>query len=169
MQDCPNYRWLGALPHDEVRRRIQRAGLLVHPSRMEGGAHVVIEAIRSSTAVLASGIDGNIGLLGEAYEGYFPVGNAQALASLITSAREVPGMLEGLRKQVMMRAERFAPEHEKAVLLEQVGEAPVRTVIMDGDAITRMGDLAVRSSDGSRVDPAAVGTDGPALAHATGA
>lgn len=55
------------------------------------------------------------------------------------------------------------------VLLEQVGEAPVRTVIMDSDAITRMGDLAVRASDGSRVDPAAVGTDGPALAHATGA
>lgn len=120
MQDCPNYRWLGALPHVEVRRRIQRAGLLVHPSRMEGGAHVVIEAIRSSTAVLASGIDGNIGLLGEGYEGYFPVGNAEALASLITSARDVPGMLVELRQQVSRRAERYAPEHEKATLLAQV-------------------------------------------------
>lgn len=120
MQDCPNYRWLGALPHDEVRRRIQRAGLLVHPSRMEGGAHVVIEAIRSSTAVLASGIDGNIGLLGEAYEGYFPLGSAHAMASLIASARDVPGMLTGLRQQVMRRAERFAPEHEKATLLARV-------------------------------------------------
>ena len=55
------------------------------------------------------------------------------------------------------------------VLLEQVGDAPVRTAIVDGDAITCMGDLAVRASDGSRVDPAAVGADGPALAHAAGA
>jgi len=126
MRECPNYQWLGALPHAEVRRRIQQAGLLVHPSRMEGGAHVVIEAMRSATAVLASGIDGNVGLLGEAYEGYFPVGNAQALASLITSAREVPGMLEGLRKQVLMRADQFAPEHEKAVLLQQVRNLLIR-------------------------------------------
>lgn len=121
MQDCPNYRWLGPLAHAEVRRRIQRAGLLVHPSRMEGGAHVVIEAVRSATAVLGSGIDGNVGLLGEDYQGYFPVGDANALASLITSARDVPGMLEGLRKQVAQRAEAFAPSREQATLLSIVG------------------------------------------------
>lgn len=120
MQECPNYRWLGALAHTQVRRRIQQAGLLVHPSRMEGGAHVVIEAIRSGTAVLGSGIDGNLGLLGGDYEGYFPVENAAALASLIASARDVPGMLEGLRRQVIQRSEAFAPEREQGTLLALV-------------------------------------------------
>lgn len=120
MRECPQYRWLGARPHEEVRRRIQRAGLLVHPSRMEGGAHVLIEAARSGTAVLASGIDGNVGLLGETYEGYFPVGNATALANLIASARDVPGMLSGLREQVLRQAPRFDPQREQAALLALV-------------------------------------------------
>lgn len=38
MQACPNYRWLGALPHEATRKRIQRAHVLVHASKMEGGA-----------------------------------------------------------------------------------------------------------------------------------
>ena len=59
----PNYRWLGGLSHEATRRRIQRAHVLVHPSRMEGGAHVVMEAVRSGTPVLASRISGNVGML----------------------------------------------------------------------------------------------------------
>jgi len=63
---CPHYRWLGGIPHEAVRRRIQRAHLLVHPSRMEGGAHVIMEAALSGTPVLASYMDGNLGMLGHA-------------------------------------------------------------------------------------------------------
>ncbi|MGL6109713.1 MAG: selenoneine biosynthesis selenosugar synthase SenB, partial [Rubrivivax sp.] len=70
----PTYRWLSALPHATVRRHIQAAHVLVHASRMEGGAHVVIEAMRSGTPVIASRIDGNVGLLGNDYGGYFPAG-----------------------------------------------------------------------------------------------
>ena len=36
MRDCPNYRWLGPRPHAEARRRIARANLLIHPSRLGG-------------------------------------------------------------------------------------------------------------------------------------
>ena len=50
---------------------------------MEGGANVVIEAVRSGVPVLASRIDGNVGLLGAGYDGYFPVGDAAALAALV--------------------------------------------------------------------------------------
>ena len=65
MAVCPNYRWLGALPHEATRRHIQQAHLMIHTSRMEGGAHVIIEAVVSGTPVLASRIDGNIGMLGD--------------------------------------------------------------------------------------------------------
>jgi putative glycosyltransferase (TIGR04348 family) len=116
MQQCPQYRWLGPLPHQAVRRRIQAAHLLVHPSRMEGGAHVVVEAVRSGTPVLASGIDGNIGLLGPDYSGYFPVGNDLALASLLESARDLPGMLAGLSAECDARAPLFEPARERAAL-----------------------------------------------------
>jgi putative glycosyltransferase (TIGR04348 family) len=83
MRDCPSYRWLGPLSHAAARRAIASARALVHMSRMEGGANVVIEAVRSGVPVLASAIDGNIGLLGADYDGYFPAGDAAALAALM--------------------------------------------------------------------------------------
>ncbi len=122
MAECPGYRWLGGLPHAETRRRIQAAHLLVHPSRMEGGAHVVIEAVRSGTPVLASRIDGNVGLLGEHYGGYFPVGDAAALAALLERARDEPAMLARLKQQCDARADLFAPVHEAAVLQTLVAD-----------------------------------------------
>jgi glycosyltransferase involved in cell wall biosynthesis len=83
---------------------------------MEGGAHVVVEAVRSGTPVLASGIDGNIGLLGPDYTGYFPVGNDLALASLLESARDLPGMLAVLRSECDARAPLFEPARERAAV-----------------------------------------------------
>ena len=117
MADCPNYRWLGALPHSATRRRIQQAHVLVHPSRMEGGAQVVIEAVTSGTPVLASRIDGNLGLLGESYSGVFDWGDSAGLATLLQRCRDEPDMLPGLAAQCRARAPLFTPAHEQAVLL----------------------------------------------------
>ena len=122
----PHYRWLGGLSHETTRRRIQRAHLLVHASKMEGGAHVVMEAVCSGTPVLASRIDGNVGMLGQAYAGYFDVGSAPQLAALLARIRaqqhDRPGsgkrrLLETLASQCEKRAHLFAPETEKAALL----------------------------------------------------
>jgi glycosyltransferase involved in cell wall biosynthesis len=99
-----------------VRRHIQAAHVLVHASRMEGGAHVVIEALRSGTPVLASRIDGNVGLLGEGYGGYFPPGDDAALAALLQRCRDDAAMLSRLRAQCDSRSALFAPEAEAAGL-----------------------------------------------------
>ncbi len=112
----PRFRWLGALPHAAVRRRIQTAHVLVHASRMEGGAHVVIEAIRSGTPVLASRIDGNVGLLGSDYAGFFEPGDDAALADLLLRVRDDADMLPLLIAQQAPRAPLFAPEAERAAL-----------------------------------------------------
>ena len=112
----PRYRWLGALPHAAVRRHIQQAHVLVHASRMEGGAHVVIEALRSGTPVVASRIDGNLGLLGSDYTGAFPVGDDAALAGLLLQARDDPDMLPHLMRQGSLRAPLFTPDAEAATL-----------------------------------------------------
>ncbi len=112
----PNYRWLGGLPHGTVRGHIQRAHVLVHPSRMEGGAHVVIEAIRSATPVLASRIDGNLGLLGADYPGVFEAGDAAGLAALLQRARDDAAMLPSLQTRLALRAPLLAPEAESAAL-----------------------------------------------------
>lgn len=118
---CPHYRWLGALPHAQTRQRIQRAHLLVHCSRMEGGAHVLMEAICSGTPVLASRIDGNVGLLGEGYGGYFAPGDAPALTRALLALRE-PGavQLAHWRAQCALRATLFEPSAERAALHQWV-------------------------------------------------
>lgn len=116
-RDCPAYRWLGGLPHDRVRRAIQRAHVLLHSSRMEGGANVVIEAITSGTPVLASAVDGNIGLLGEDYPGYFPWGDVAAVAGLLKQVRREQaaddGLLARLTARALARAPRFLPARER--------------------------------------------------------
>ncbi len=121
MAACPRYRWLGGVSRAQARRRIQEAHVLVHPSRLEGGAHVVIEAIRSGTPVLASRIDGNVGLLGVDYAGYFPVDDDLALASLLERLRDDPAMLARLRQQCEARSDLFDPVRESASLHALVG------------------------------------------------
>ena len=108
-----HYRWLGALSHAATRRRIQQAHVLVHPSRMEGGAHVVIEALQSGTPVLASRIAGNVGLLGTGYGGYFEPGDAAGLAALLARCRDAPSMLATLGTQCDARAPLFEPARER--------------------------------------------------------
>jgi putative glycosyltransferase (TIGR04348 family) len=117
---CPHYRWLGGQPHAATRRHIQRAHVLVHSSLMEGGAHVVMEAVLSATPVLASRIPGNVGMLGEDYAGYFAPGNAQALADLLKRCRQDAGWLAQLQAQCALRASLFAPEKEAAALHQLV-------------------------------------------------
>jgi putative glycosyltransferase (TIGR04348 family) len=125
---CPHYRWLGALPHASTRARIQAAHGLVHPSRMEGGANVVIEALTSGTPVIASAIDGNIGLLGSDYGGLFPFGDAAALAALIVRARDDLVMLPALQAQCAARADLYTPARERQTLL-----ALLRQTVPHGD------------------------------------
>jgi putative glycosyltransferase (TIGR04348 family) len=116
MRAAPNYRWLGGLPHETVRRRIQLAHVLIHASRMEGGAHVIIEAIVSGTPVLAARVDGNVGMLGDDYAGYFPCGDAAALSALLLRCREDVDYLPMLLAQCRRRAPLFNPATERAAL-----------------------------------------------------
>lgn len=117
---CPAYRWLGGLAHEATRRRIQRAHLLVHCSRMEGGAHVVMEAVCSGTPVLASRIAGNVGMLGADYGGYFEWGDSTALARLLQRCRDEPSFFSALRAQCQQRAPLFDPALECAALFDLI-------------------------------------------------
>ncbi|WP_332744727.1 selenoneine biosynthesis selenosugar synthase SenB [Hydrogenophaga sp.] len=125
-QACPHYRWLGGLSHGATRSRMQRAHLLVHTSRMEGGAHVLMEAVLGGTPVLASRIDGNVGMLGADYGGYFPPGDVPALVQALRACRagmgEPAGRLAALQAQCEARAPLFDPRIEQAALLALLRE-----------------------------------------------
>ncbi len=117
---CARYTWAGALKHPQTRVKIQRAHVLVHASVMEGGAHVVMEAVCSGTPVVASRIPGNVGMLGEDYAGYFPVGNAAALAQMLERCKDESAFLDHLKQQCALRAPLFAPQAELNALLQVI-------------------------------------------------
>ena len=118
----PRYRWLGGLPRADVRQRIKRAHVLVNTSVMEGGAHVILEAVQSGTPVLASRISGNIGMLGADYAGYFDVGNVQQLGALLHRCAQSPDFLDLLQSQCQRRVDLFAPATEKRLVLNLIDE-----------------------------------------------
>jgi len=116
----PRYEWLGALPHAQARQRLKRSHAMVIASTMEGGANVIIEALTCGVPVLASDINGNRGMLGDDYGGYFAVGDAPALARLIERSIDDSAFYVQLLRQCAARAPLFAPEAERAALLDLV-------------------------------------------------
>ncbi len=94
----PRYQWLGEKPHGETIRRIARSRLTVLTSRIEGAPSVISEAIVNDVPVLSTRIDASIGMLGGDYPGLFPVGDASALAALLSSAESDSAFYQQLRR-----------------------------------------------------------------------
>jgi putative glycosyltransferase (TIGR04348 family) len=131
--ECPSYRWLGPLRHEETLAAIRRSHILVHTSALEGGAHVLMEAVRCGTAVLASRVPGNVGMLGEDYAGYFPHGDAAALARLLAQCRSgqqaddpAASLLTRLGAQCALRAPLFEPAAERQALLNLLHDLTIQ-------------------------------------------
>jgi putative glycosyltransferase (TIGR04348 family) len=119
----PRYRWYGEVPHHRLRQAFARAQFLVLPSRMEGGANVVGEAIMADLPVIASRIHGSVGLLGEDYPGLYPVGDTEALRNLLLAVEAEPDLRERLRESCRGLRPLFDPERERrnwAELLRQI-------------------------------------------------
>ena len=122
---CPHYRWLQGRSHADTLRRIQCAHLLVHTSRSEGGALVIAEAITSGTPVLATRIDGNVGLLGADYGGLIGPDDAAGLATRLQQCRieqqsGIPGLLAEWHTQCQRLSARLDPATERAALADWV-------------------------------------------------
>ena len=110
----PRYRWRDDVPAAAVRRLLARSHAMVISSRSEGGANVISEAAVAGVPVLASRVDGNIGLLGADYPGYFPVGDTPALARLLRRLEREPRFVARLGKALARRAPLFRPAREVA-------------------------------------------------------
>lgn len=121
----PRYRWLGGLPHGRALGWLAKSHVLVVSSVMEGGANVIAEAARIGTPVLASRVSGNLGMLGGRYPGYYPLGDAAALARLMARAASERSFLRRLHAALRERRHLFAPAAERrelAVVVDEVLE-----------------------------------------------
>lgn len=110
------YTWQGMVSHQATLRTLARSHVMVISSRMEGGAHVVSEAIAAGIPVLASKIAGNCGLLGKDYLGYFPVGDEKALARLLYRTETDQMFYKRLQEQVKKLRKLIKPGQEKAAI-----------------------------------------------------
>jgi len=118
----PRWTWAGDVPHKTVLKRLSRAQLLVISSVMEGGANVICEALAADVPVLASHIPGNIGMLGEDYPGYFPMGDEHQLAKLLWMAESDPEFYADLASHARKRRGLMRPEQEASRLRQIVAE-----------------------------------------------
>jgi glycosyltransferase involved in cell wall biosynthesis len=124
MREDPRYRWLGDLPHWQAMRLLSRSHAMVISSLMEGGAHVVSEAIALGVPVIASDIPGNRGLLSKDYPALFPAGDEAALAALIRRAMNDPAYLRTLGRAVRLQSalvEPLAEQRAWRVMLDALG------------------------------------------------
>jgi putative glycosyltransferase (TIGR04348 family) len=122
MKHNSRYVWRGDRPRAEVRHLLGRVRAMVLSSLNEGGANVISEAIAAGVPVLASRIDGSVGLLGRDYPGYFPVGDTAALARLLHRIETRPELLASLRRAIARRAHLFRPSRESAAWKRLIGE-----------------------------------------------
>jgi len=122
MKDNPRYVWRGDRPRVEVRRLLGRARAMILSSLREGGANVISEAVAAGVPVLASRIDGSVGLLGRDYPGYFPARDTAALARLLDRIETSPQFLKRLYRAIARRARLFRPAREKAAWKKLIGE-----------------------------------------------
>ena len=119
----PRYRWHGETSHGRLRQVYRRSHLLALTSKMEGGANVVSEAVMAGLPVIASDIPGSVGLLGEDYPGYYPVGDTAGLRKLLLRAESDRAFCARLRMLCDARRHLFREQHEKqgwAMLLAEL-------------------------------------------------
>ncbi len=126
----PRYVWQGDVTRSAVQRLLLRSHAMVLSSKSEGGANVVSEAIVAGVPILASRMDGNVGLLGAGYPGYFPVGDTKALARLLRRVETDPSFTARLKRHIARLQPRFRPEGEIAAwrtLLRDLSRTPARS------------------------------------------
>ena len=107
------YHWYGEVPHWKIRQQYASADVMVLSSKMEGGANVISEACVAGMPVIASKIDGSIGLLGKSYPGYYPYAETNSLRQLLLKTESSPHFLKKLSTSCKGKAKLFTYTKEK--------------------------------------------------------
>lgn len=116
------YQWYGEISQSLLQVKFSQANLLILPSRMEGGANIISEAIMAGLPVISSNIEGSIGLLGKKYLGYFEVENTKQIKHMLLRCESDTKFYQTLIKQCASRRYLFSSSHEKNSWLKLLAE-----------------------------------------------
>ena len=86
---------------------------------------MISEAAVDGTPVLASRIDGSVGLLGPDYPGYFTVGDTEGLAVLLLRSETDSKFYRSLKRACAARAPLFRPSRELAAWRNLLAEVMI--------------------------------------------
>lgn len=112
----PRCRWVGELDRRGTRRLIASSHLCIVPSRAEGGANVVSEAIAAGTPLAVSRVPGNLGLLGADWPAQFSTGDAGELAALLAALAGDSRRYDAVVARTLALQHLVAPARERAEL-----------------------------------------------------
>lgn len=106
------FHWKHNVPYSETISWIRQVDFTLNTSHSEGGSNAVAESIALGTPVLASKVEGNVGMLGDDYVGYFEPNNPRLLADLIECALTDSAFQQEIHAQTIALQEKFLPENE---------------------------------------------------------
>jgi putative glycosyltransferase (TIGR04348 family) len=116
------YRWYGELPRDDALHLLSGCRLLAMTSVSEGGPSAVSEALACGVPVVSTRISGVVGLLGDGYPGYFPVGDTPELARLMWRCETAPAFYDELKAWCDGRRHLIEPAREAESWLALLNE-----------------------------------------------
>jgi putative glycosyltransferase (TIGR04348 family) len=120
----PRYLWRDDAPRAAARALLRRSHAMVLSSLSEGGANVISEAVVTGMPILASRMDGNVGILGPDYPGYFPVGDTEALAGLLRRLETDTDFVAALDYAITRLSPLFRLEREMTAWKKLLAELP---------------------------------------------
>jgi L-histidine Nalpha-methyltransferase len=118
----PRYTWRGEVSHPEALKLLATSDLHVLTSEMEGGANVICEALACGVPTLSTRIASSVGLLGEDYPGFFPVGDTEALAALLERFERDEAFRDRLGGATQALKAQVDPMRERAALRAVIDE-----------------------------------------------
>ena len=118
-----NWNWLGSVPFVKVQRLMRSYDVLINSSRAEGAPNVLFEAIGWRLPVIASKIDGHVGILGSDYPGYFKVGDTDGLQKLLVRCAKDEAFYRQLVAAVEKLARKYRPGNELKMLRKAIVDA----------------------------------------------
>lgn len=110
--DDSRFEWLGEQTYEQTLTWMRRSMATINTSLSEGGANSVGESIALGRPVLASRIEGNIGMLGAEYDGYFDSDSPAALAELMKRICNDDSYLKHLEQQVLKQSAKYSRVNE---------------------------------------------------------
>jgi len=100
---------------------MRTSDVLINSSRAEGAPNVLFEAIGHRLPIIASKIDGHVGVLGSDYRGYFKVGDTNGLQRLLMRCATDEKFYRQLVSSVDKLAQKYRPGNELKMLQKAIG------------------------------------------------